>query len=225
MNTSIATSALSIVCALTVSAGVVAGQTGKEPPKVEDIRKAAESGDAVAMTRLGICYQEGTGVQGDLAEAEKWYRKAVALGNAEAMNLLGTCCSRRYDLRVAKEAHAKGISFGDIKLKDLEDAKELMEAVGWYRKAAAKGSAAGMFSLAVCYDEGRGVTKNNAEAVKWYQKAVDAGSSDAMCNLGSCYLQGRGVEKNKAKAVELYKKARSLGNMGGKWALKNMGEQ
>jgi TPR repeat protein len=36
------------------------------------------------MTNLGVCYEDGMGVQKDRAEALRWYKKAAALGNEKA---------------------------------------------------------------------------------------------------------------------------------------------
>jgi len=80
-----------------------------------------------------------------------------------------------------------------------------------------------MFKLGSCYDDGWGVAKDEAEAVKWYQSAVKAGSSAAMCNLGYRYWQGRGVKQDKAQAEKLWRKSASMGDEGGKMALKEVG--
>ena len=46
--------------------------------------KAADKGDAVAMTSLGWLYQNGQGVAQDLAKAREWYEKAADKGDAIA---------------------------------------------------------------------------------------------------------------------------------------------
>jgi TPR repeat protein len=57
--------------------------------------RAAESGDARATTQLGKSYDPlflaaigAWGVRADVATAAKWYRKAIALGDAEAAKQL-----------------------------------------------------------------------------------------------------------------------------------------
>ena len=45
------------------------------------------------------------------------------------------------------------------------------EAAAWYRKAADKNSIEAQIHLAVCYRDGRGVTRDMAEAANWYRKA------------------------------------------------------
>ncbi|HWY77695.1 MAG TPA: SEL1-like repeat protein, partial [Verrucomicrobiae bacterium] len=43
----------------------------------EDLRAAAEAGDAASQCYLGICYQTGKGVAQDYTEAVKWLRRAA----------------------------------------------------------------------------------------------------------------------------------------------------
>lgn len=55
---------------------------------VEKLRKAAELGDAYATTNLGGCYANGTGVEENIEEAIRWFRKAAELGETNAQALL-----------------------------------------------------------------------------------------------------------------------------------------
>jgi len=80
-------------------------------------RKAAEKGNATAMSNLGAMYRKGEGVAEDRAESVRWYRKAAENGNVSAMNSLG----------IAYE-HGRGVR------------KSTIEARKWYRKAIAAGS-------------------------------------------------------------------------------------
>ena len=78
--------------------------------------------------------------------------------------------------------------------------KDFVEAVKWFRKAAAQGDAAAQYNLGVCYANGTGVEKDFVEAVKWYRKAAEQGHAFAQSNLGVCYANGYGVEKDYAEA-------------------------
>ncbi len=55
---------------------------------LERARKAAEQGHAEAQYNLGGFYVFGDGVKQDYAEAVKWYRKAAAQGDAQAISVL-----------------------------------------------------------------------------------------------------------------------------------------
>src|SRR5947209_8753494 len=84
-------------------------------------------------------------------------------GDAESQVELG----RRYD-------EGKGV------------AKDQVEAVKWYRKAAEQNYARGQNSLGACYEEGAGVAKDQVEAIKWFRKAAEQNYAGAQYNLGIC---------------------------------------
>ena len=46
-------------------------------------------------------------------------------------------------------------------------AKDEVEAVKWYRKAAEQNHAQAQYELGVCYDNSQGVAEDEGEAVKW----------------------------------------------------------
>ena len=50
-------------------------------------------------------------------------------------------------------------------------AKDEVEAVKWYRKAADQGDAQAQFNLGVCYRKGEGVAKDEIEAYAYYNLA------------------------------------------------------
>jgi TPR repeat protein len=53
-------------------------------------------------------------------------------------------------------------------------AKDMEEAVKWYRKAAEQTYAPAQFNLGLCYSTGQGVAKDYVEAYKWQLLAVDS---------------------------------------------------
>ena len=81
-------------------------------------------------------------------------------------------------------------------------AKDQVEAVKWYRKAAEQNFAQAQYNLGICYNHGEGVAKDQVEAVKWYRKAAEQNFAKAQYNLGLCYAKGEGVAKDQ---VEAYK--------------------
>ncbi len=40
-----------------------------------------------------------------------------------------------------------------------------------------------MYMVGICYDDGKGVAKDEAKAFEWYEKAAEKGHSDAMFYL------------------------------------------
>ncbi len=123
-------------------------------------RKAADEGNADAMSNIGALYANKQGVQQDYPEALKWYQKAANGGNTGAMTSIGVL----YEL-------GQGVR------------KDSSEAVRWYQMAADKGEPSAMFNIALCYEYEKGVTKDLSKAIKWYQKAADKGQKDAIAAL------------------------------------------
>jgi len=82
----------------------------------EWFRKAAEAGNADAMTELALCYELGCGVEQDDEEALDWYMMAAELGHVTA----------KYSVAEAFE-EARGVPQSDA------------EACLWYYKAAKAG--------------------------------------------------------------------------------------
>ena len=78
--------------------------------------------------------------------------------------------------------------------------------------------------MALCYKDGKGVSKNETETGKWLQKAADGGDYDAMDYLAIGYTYGSyGLPKNKNKAIELYKITAKSGSNFAKDKLKEWG--
>jgi TPR repeat protein len=90
-------------------------------------------------------------------------------------------------------------------------AKNEVEAVKWYRKAAEQNLARAQYNLGVCYGRGDGcrdgVAEDDVEAAKWYRKAAEQNFAAAQYNLGVCYDRGDGVTEDHAEAAKWYRKA------------------
>jgi TPR repeat protein len=89
---------------------------------------------------------------------------------------------------------------------------DYVEAAKWYRLAAEQGIAGAQYNLGVMYDNGEGVSENDAEAAKWYRRAADQGHALAQYNLGLMHDNGEGVPENDAEAVKWYRRAAAQGN-------------
>jgi TPR repeat protein len=83
-------------------------------------------------------------------------------------------------------------------------AKNLDEAVKWFRKAADQGYVKAQSDLGACYFNGSGVAKDLVEGVKWYRNAADQGYDLAQFDLGLCYRNGEGVAKNEVEAYAYF---------------------
>ena len=100
-----------------------------------------------------------------------------------------------------------------------EDAKDVVEAVKIYRKAAEQGDAAAQCNLGFAYKYGEGVNKDEAEAIKWFKKSAEQGDVDAQNALGFAYWHGEGVTKDDVEAIMWYRKAAEKGDAAAQNAL------
>ena len=159
-----------------------------EDQDIEEIRNAAEDGNAEAQYKLGDMYQREplpeaknqnpfTALRLAKEEALKWTRKAADQGHAGAQHNLG---------------HMYRSGWGVP-----EDDRE---AVKWFRKAAAQGYASAQTSLGSMYHLGKGVPQDYREAVKWFGKAANQGETFGQYILGTMYYKGEGVPQDYVKA-------------------------
>jgi TPR repeat protein len=89
-----------------------------------------------------------------------------------------------------------------------------------FRAAAETGHVDSQFNLALMYENGIGIDKDEKEAIVWYRKAAEQGSAFAQYNLAVLYENGRGAAVDFAQANEWYRKASvqgdplAIGNLG-----------
>ncbi len=91
-------------------------------------------------------------------------------------------------------------------------ANDLPLAYKEFRAAAEKGDADSQYNVALMYEKGIGVGKDEKEAVVWYGKSAALGNSAAQFNLGVMFENGRGTAVDFAKAHEWYRKAAAQGD-------------
>lgn len=85
------------------------------------------------------------------------------------------------------------------------------EALKWFGRAAALGSAQAQYSLADMHLRGLGVRQNLLTSAKWYQRAAEQGHMRAQLVLGLLYKLGGGVRKNFTKAAAWFGRAAAQG--------------
>ena len=125
----------------------------------------------------------------------------------------------------AEKGEAEGqLNLGICYTKGEGVAKDDVQAVAWWRKAADQGFASAQTLLGNCYLDGEGVPKDQEQAVSWYRKAAEQGNTSAQMSLGECYANGRGVAKDFVQAVKWWRHASEQGyvladyNLGGCYA-------
>jgi TPR repeat protein len=95
---------------------------------------------------------------------------------------------------------------------ELDDRQQYAEALAIYRRLADAGNALAMKRIGGFYDDGRGVSHDDAEALRWYRKAADLGDDGAMNNIGAMYESGQGVARDWSEAARWYRRASEKGN-------------
>jgi FOG: TPR repeat, SEL1 subfamily len=113
--------------------------------KLIKLMKASYAGDATAQDWLADVY----GAQNDYPNANKWYRKSAAQGNADAEYNLGIAYADGYGVK-----------------------QDYVKANSWYRKAAEHGNANAAYLLGRAYSLGLGVKPDKSKGTYWMQKAT-----------------------------------------------------
>ena len=91
-------------------------------------------------------------------------------------------------------------------------ARDGVEAVKWYRKAADQGHTWAQFRLGQMHDNGEDIPENDAEAVTWYRRVAEQGGVAAQFRPGLMYADGEGVPKDNVKAYAWYNIAAAQGH-------------
>jgi TPR repeat protein len=145
---------------------------------------AASRGDAGSARSLGLLFWEH-----DLdAEAERWLRRAVELGNISAMISLADWLSLHDQAAEAGRLLDSAAYLGDPDAMrrlgfHLGGQGDLQGAEDWTRKAAELGNVTAMTNLGYRL----AMRGENAEAEEWSLKAARLGFPGAMQNLGDLY--------------------------------------
>ncbi|EGB02368.1 hypothetical protein AURANDRAFT_17073, partial [Aureococcus anophagefferens] len=129
-------------------------------------------GDAYRRGRYGLVKSE--------KKAAKIYRRAVELGNVDAMIHLGLLYENGSGVKLDKK-----------------------KAMKLYRAAADRGDAVAQFDLGVLLES----EKKFEESIRYYALSADQGDTDAEYCLGLCYRDGRGTEVDLGKARYWFERA------------------
>lgn len=136
-------------------------QVSLEGKSADEIRGAAEQGDAAAQMMYGAMFEDGAaGVKKDERQALRWYLKAARQGYPKA----------QHNLALLYE-DGKGVE------------QDYKQAAIWYNKAAAAGFSEAQNNLAVLYILGNGVDANRDEAERLLRQAAAQGNANAKRNL------------------------------------------
>jgi hypothetical protein len=90
-------------------------------------------------------------------------------------------------------------------------ARNLPEALRWFRQAADKGHSDAMNKIGIMYAMGQGVEADTTMAMGWFRQAAEMGNTYAMGNIGELYAKGDGVGKDCGAARQWLAKAAAAG--------------
>lgn len=141
--------------------GVKAYEAGEFKTAYDAWLPLAEKGDVAAMRNIGHLYRWGQGVDKNIEEAMRWYRKAAESGFSRAQaNLAAIYLQGDEGVPVNYE-----------------------EALKWFAAAAIQGLAVAQYNLGLMYELGLGVEKSEPRALGWYNIAAKAGQQEAIDRL------------------------------------------
>lgn len=104
------------------------------------------------------------------------------------------------------------------------EAKNFAQSLAMLGPIAEKGHADAQYRLAIMYQNGLGVVRNELLAVKWMIAAANQDLPYAQHGLGFMYMEGDCVMKNGEKAVAWFSKAAEQGMAGSQTTLAMMYE-
>ena len=192
----------------------------------EQIREAADEGNAIALYMMAAYFSQGYGVQPiDRQKAIAYFKKSYEAGYAVAgydvAASLPDGSPEQDEIRKnAKDKILELANEGDVFAQTnaawgyregYGTAVDAFEAVKWVQKAAKQGLARAQYDLGRMYRNGTGVEQSDENAAEWVLKAAEQGLASAQYNLGDMYYFGWGVERSYEKAREWYQKAAEQG--------------
>ena len=200
----------------------------------EQIREAADEGNAIALYMMAAYFSQGYGVQPineqkAIAYFKKSYEAGYPVAGYDVAASLPDGSPEQDEIRnhakdkileLANEGDAcaqNNLGFMYEYGRGVEQSYE--KAAEWVLKAAEQGLAGAQYILGYMYSNGRGVEESDEKAVEWYLKAAEQGYVTAQLCLGTMYSQGTGVEESDEKAAEWFQKAAEQGDASAQCAL------
>ena len=154
-----------------------------------------------AQYNLGSLYAQGKGVEQDFMEGAYWFRQAEISGDKQARNLCRKClldfAHQNFDQKSPEQLYSDMMRFvkrvypetTDVNLEVCRklyaiagnhfNKKEYSVAAKLFRATAEYGNDGySQNYLAVLYNAGAGIEKNDLASLYWFDKAVDNGAAD-----------------------------------------------
>lgn len=195
----------------------------KGGPDLYYYRIAANMGNAPALNKLGLYYDQGKTVEQDHQLAVEYYNKSAEQGYASAQWNLALCYENGEGVeqdyiqafqwlnKAAEQGHKLSQNkLGIYYKRGIGIEKDLKKAAEYYFRSAEQGYASAQWNLALCYEKGEGIEQDYKQAFQWLMKAAEQGNITAQKKLGNYYESGLGGVKDDNKAKEWQDRAAEL---------------
>ena len=163
-------------------------------------QKSAQAGHPKAQYRLGLLYEQGTGVEKDAAKAFEWFTKAAAQGDPDAAKKLGKspgsnpAASNPAGNNPAGNNPAGNNPAGNNPAGNNPAASNPAGS----SNTTGNDSPEALYRQGRAYYEGQGVAKDFNKAAELYRLAAERGHAAGQCDLGAMYERGEGVKQDYA---------------------------
>jgi TPR repeat protein len=164
---------------------------------IEELKKAAEEGNAEAQAQWGLLLATGDNVPQDVVEALSWLKQAAQQGEATAMFNLGIILENGLGCEADPD-----------------------EAVLWYWQTAELGDSQAKRKLGTMLIKGKGFTPGSP-AVKAIEASAEKGLPYAQSFYAKLHLDGVGVEQSNENAEKWFRASAAQGDES---AIFNLGE-
>jgi hypothetical protein len=172
------------------AADLFARVRGNDRAALEELRKAANAGDAAAQFQLGRAYSHGSSIlPRDDAAAARWVEKAAEQGHLEAQSNIGYLYSAGMGVPHSNE-----------------------KAIAWWTRAAEGGFVQAQFNLGIAFLQGKLTARDDAKALAWLKKAAAQGIVPAQLQVAAMYAAGQGAERDPAEALRWLREPVAAGN-------------
>lgn len=121
-------------------------------------------------------------------------------------------CRRIFAIVAIALAHGAGVAAAEDARTPLMQS-DAARNVANLTAAAEQGNLSAQITLAVMYDQGRGVPQDKSLSFKWLLKAAQQGDPEAQYLVGNSYKAGEGVLKDDVEALAWRRKAADNGHI------------
>jgi TPR repeat protein len=190
---------------------------------LDELIRAALQGIPEAQYVVGICYENGLGVDTDKGVAEEWFLKSAQTGFAPAQHGLSLLLQAKGEEHLAeaidwlRRSALHGFPLAQYLCSlfcegGIGMASDPSEAFRFCLLAANRGYYPAARRVASMLEKGIGVAINLEQAFHWYYRAAGLGDVDSATSVGRMYAGGVGVEKSDARALEWLQEGQRRGS-------------